>query len=63
MPRGQRWIMTNVLEMSAVKLSPPMAVLVIIESYDLAFHRRVQTDARIIISNILNLLVALTACG
>ena len=56
--------MPNVLEVSAIKLDAPVTLVVGIESYDLAFHKLSEKPyARIMISNILNLLAALTACG
>ncbi len=55
--------MSNVLEVSAIKLGAPVTFVVGIESYDLPFHNSFQKEARIMISNILNLVAALTACG
>jgi len=55
--------MANVLEVSAIKLGAPVILVVGIESYDLPFHNRFPREARIMISNILNLVAALIACG
>jgi hypothetical protein len=52
-----------VLKVSAIKLSTPMAVLIVIKPYDLTFHKVFKEEpyARIMMSNILNLVTALTA--
>jgi len=38
MARRQWWIMPHVLKVSAIKFSPPIAVLIMIKSYDVSFH-------------------------
>ena len=57
--------MANVLKVSAIQLCAPVTVVVGVESYDLAFHNSPAEEpfSRIMISNILNLVAALTACG
>jgi hypothetical protein len=44
MPRSERWIMSNVLEVTTREFSTPITVLIGIESYDLAFHKALRSD-------------------
>ena len=50
MPRSERRIVSNVLEVSAIKLGAPVILVVGIESYDLPFHNSFPKEARIAFS-------------
>jgi len=44
MPRGQWWVMTNMLKVPAIKLGSPVTLVVGIEAFDSTFHPAILMD-------------------